>query len=459
MSAAVQALAFLTFAFWLGLALDRRRRWPAECRLEDRPSQGPAAGRVVAVVPARDEAEVLPSTLPSLLAQGVPPGLSDIRSSPAAVRIPEHERGWRPSRRLAVRASSGARNRSPEERAARLEGCGPGLDQGELAGLEVVLVDDRSSDGSGDLAREIAGQGGWAGQLRVVAGREPPPGWSGKVHALALGVEAACGGPPETRPEWLLLTDADIQHRPGALTALLARAQDGPYDLVSVMARLHAGSFWERLLIPPFVFFFQLLYPFRLVRDPASRVAAAAGGCVLVRRERLAAAGGLAAIRGALIDDVALARAVARAGGRLWLGFDPGIASVRPYRTLGEIWRMVARSAFVQLRTSYLLLLLTLAGLALLFVSPPVLALAAVLALATGQPMPAGLVLIPSLAAWGLATAALLPAVRHHRVPWPYALALPLASALYGLMTLTSALNHLRGRGNPWKGRSYAPRA
>jgi hopene-associated glycosyltransferase HpnB len=404
-----EILALLPLAFWLGLHLDRRRRWPRECVLSEDPADvetDPLTGTAVtAVVPARDEAAVLPETLPALLSQEA-----------------------------------------------------PGV---ELRG---VLVDDGSTDGTADAAKETALKAGLGERLRILRAPPTPPGWTGKVHALACGVREATtarakdeGAGSSESPEWLLFTDADIRHRPGSLAALLAKAREGPYDLVSVMARLHAETFWERLLIPPFVFYFQLLYPFRRVRNPRSKVMAAAGGCMLVRRKALEAAGGVEAIREAVIDDVSLARRVAAAGGRLWLGLDPGIVSVRPYRGLGELWRMVARSAFVQLRHRWDLLLAVLAGLAVFVVAPPFLAAAAGWELWVGASPGTSFTraLAAALGAWTLEAVALWPAVRHHRVPGAWAWTLPFASILYGLMTASSAWNHLRGHGARWKGRLY----
>lgn len=381
---ALTLLSTLALVFWLGLALDRRRGWPREAFLPAVPGEAPEGATVTAVVPARDEARVLPETLPALLAQ-------------------------------------------------------------THAHFRVVLADDGSADGTGDVARRLSREQDAEERLEVVQVPETPPGWTGKVHALAQGVKAVQAA--VSPPEWLLFTDADIRHRPGSVRALLSQAARG-YDFVSVMARLSAGTFWERLLIPPFVFFFQLLYPFRRVRDPGSRVAAAAGGCILVRRDVLEAAGGVGAIRGAVIDDVALGRAVKRAGGRLWLGFDPEIVSVRPYRSLDDLWTMVRRSAFVQLGYRWSLLAPVLVGLVLLVASPP---FVLGVALAAGSPWAA----LAAGLAWGLQAALLWPYVRHHRVPRVFALTLPFASLLYGLMTWTSALDHLRGRGSRWKGRSY----
>jgi len=213
-----------------------------------------------------------------------------------------------------------------------------------------------------------------------------------------------------------------------------------------VMARLCSESFWERLLMPPFVYFFQLLYPFRRVSDPRSRVAAAAGGCVLVRSSLLERAGGLGAIHGEVIDDVALARRVKLAGGRCWLGFDPDVVSVRAYGGLGEITRMVARTAFNQLGYRYTLLAATLGFLGLFFAAPPLLALLGALTHQLGAAAAA-------LATWGLQALHFLPVVRHQRVPPAFALTLPLAAILYGYMTTISAWRHFSRAGVEWRGR------
>lgn len=384
----LEILALVPLAFQIGLALDRKRAWPHECRLDPAPpprDPSRAAPAVFAVVPARDEAEALPEALPSLLAQDHPD-------------------------------------------------------------LRVVLVDDHSTDGTAEVARRLAHQAGREDRLRVVRAPDRPAGWSGKVHAMASGVAAiAAAG---ERPQWLLFTDADIRHRPGSVASLVAKAERDGLDMVSVMARLRATGFWERLLIPPFVYFFQLLYPFRRIRDPRSRVYGAAGGCVLARREVLERAGGLEAIRGALIDDVNLGRILKQAGGRTWLGFDPGIESIRGYPTLGDVWGMVTRSAFDQLGYSYALTAAVIVGMMLTLVSPP-LVLAA--ALAGG----AARATLFAAAAWALSAAALLPSVRHHRVAPLYAATLPLASFLYALMTAGSARDHLLGRGGRWKGRVH----
>jgi len=307
---------------------------------------------------------------------------------------------------------------------------------------KLVLVDDRSTDGTADLARELGGASGAGDKLLVVTAKPPPEGWLGKVHALKEGL---AGVPPEC--EWLLLTDADIRHPPLSIAALVELARSEGCDLVSVMVRLRADGFWERLLIPPFVWFFQLLYPFRRVADNRSRIAAAAGGCVLVRRELLERLGGFESIRGEVIDDVSLARRAKEAGGRLWLGLDAGMTSIRGYDTLAEVTRMVARTAFDQLGYRYSLVLGTFAFLGFFFVAPPVLALAAAL---RGDPLSAS----AAFTAWLLQSWLFLPAVVHHRVSAIHALALPVASALYAYMTGCSAWLHLRKRGVEWRGRS-----
>lgn len=384
------ATSLLALAFWLLLSLDRARRFPRNLFLE-RGGRGEAHGRVAVIVPARDEADVLPLTLPSLLGQT-----------------------WE--------------------------------------AMRVVVVDDGSDDDTSEVAAEIGKSGLRSVHVLRTAGR--PEGWVGKVYALEQGrLHLATSEPPD----WVLLTDADIVHRPDSVELLLAKADAGRYDMVSVMARLHAGHFWERVVIPAFVFFFHLLYPFARVQRRSSKVVAAAGGCVLLRWQMLEKIGGFEVIRQAVIDDVSLARAVAGAGGRVWLGLDPQIASARPYEGLDGLWKMVARSAFTQLQHRWSLVWLVVVGLFAVIVSPPlVLAAAAVFRLATGDtPDP----LIPAAwaaaATWLLEAIVMLPWVRHHRVPVVYAFSLPLAGVLYAAMTVGSAWAHQQGRGATWKGRSY----
>jgi hopene-associated glycosyltransferase HpnB len=303
--------------------------------------------------------------------------------------------------------------------------------------VRMILVDDNSTDGTGAL---VAAR--WPG-VTVVDPGEPGPGWAGKLWALRAGVAEA------GEVDCLLFTDADIAHPPDSLAALVRAAEAGRLDLVSLMARLRVRTGWERLVVPAFVYFFAMLFPFRWSNRPGARTAAAAGGCVLVRRAALERAGGLAAIRAAVIDDVALARALRRAGARTFLGLADGVRSVRAYPTLGSLWRMVARSAYAQLRHSPALLAGTVLGLLLVFLVPP---LSTVVGAATGDPV----LLALGVAGWLLMAATHVPMLRYYGQPWPAALALPFTATLYLAMTVDSAVRHHRGRGAAWKGRTYS---
>jgi hopene-associated glycosyltransferase HpnB len=346
---AVWVVGALSLAAWAGVLLRPGRPWLPGPYSEERDAPPPAGEPSVAVVvPARNEADHLPRTLPPLVAQGYP----------------------------------------------------------------VLVVDDRSSDGTAAVASRLG--------ARVVHGQSLPDGWAGKVWALDQGVRAAGA------VDYLLLTDADILHAAGTIRRLVAEAEADGLALNSRLARLHCRSVWERLLIPPFVFFFNVLYPMR-------RANAAAGGCMLVRRESLERAGGLAAIRGAVIDDVNLAQALARTGGRLRLALSQSdLVSVRAHESAAELWRMVSRTAFAQLGRSYLLLAATVGVLAVAFVAPPVL---------LAFP-PAGAAL--GAAAWLLQAALVLPTARYFRLNPLWALTLPLAGVLYGAMTVDSALRPQR---------------
>jgi hopene-associated glycosyltransferase HpnB len=300
--------------------------------------------------------------------------------------------------------------------------------------FHVVLVDDDSEDGTADAARGADP----AGLLEVVRAGPIPAGWTGKLWAASEGIRAA----QRFQPEYLLLTDADIVHPPGNLSALVARAGSGGYDVVSFMATLECRTFAERALIPAFVFFFFMLYPPAWIRSLRRGTAAAAGGCILIRREMLELAGGLAAIRGEVIDDCALARAVRRRGGRVWLGLSAATRSVRGYATWGEIGRMISRSAFAQLHHSVWLLIGTVLGLALTYMAPPALAIAAhgpAAALGTG--------------AWLVMSAAYFPALRFYRRSPAWAPLLPAIAAFYLGATIHSAVCYWRGAGGRWKGR------
>ena len=304
--------------------------------------------------------------------------------------------------------------------------------------VRMILVDDQSGDGTAAVAEAAAGADG---KLEVLSGRPLPSGWTGKLWALSQGVERACRNDP---PDYLLLSDADIGHGPGNLRRLVARAEAGDLALATLMVRLHCRTWPERLMIPAFVFFFQMLFPFPWVNDPRRRTAAGAGGFMLVRRRALEAAGGIAAVRAEIIDDCALAARLKRQG-PIWLGLTETAESLRPYRTLGEIGRMISRSAYAQLGYSPWLLAGTLAGMALLYLTPPLLAL-----FGQGSPRIAG------LAAWLLMAVAFQPMLRLYRSSPLWGLALPAIGALYTSYTIQSALEVWRGRGGMWKGRAQA---
>ena len=321
--------------------------------------------------------------------------------------------------------------------------------------FRIVVIDDHSTDGTAAIAARAAAEAGEAGRLSVIGARALESGWAGKVWAMAEGHAHAGSAFPDTQYFWL--TDADIAHDPSNLQRLVAVAERERLDLTSQMVLLAAEGFWAGLLIPAFVFFFQKLYPFAWVNDPARRTAAAAGGSMLLRHSALERIGGFARLRDAIIDDCALARAVKRGkpdqglgaeeGGRIRLGLTTAAASLRPYHGLAGIWHMVARSAFTQLDYSPWLLAGTLLGMALLYWGVPVLALAALLAWQ-------GPALLAALAAWGVMALVFIPTLRLYRRPLLVSAALPLAGLFYSLMTLASAIAYWRGRGGAWKGRT-----
>jgi len=370
------AIGVVCLGAWIYLLLFRGFFWLARERDDrDLPPAPAAWPAVVAVVPARNEADVIARSIGSLLAQDYP---GDFR---------------------------------------------------------VVLVDDASDDGTGSAAVALPDP---SARLSLITGRPLAKGWTGKLWAVSQGVEAAGA------PTYLCITDADIAHAHGTLSALVARAEAGQLALVSLMARLQTGTFPERLLIPAFVFFFDMLFPFGLVNDPKRRLAAAAGGCMLVRREALAAAGGIAAIRGEIIDDCALGAAL-KAQGPIWLGLTRTSVSLRPYLSVGEIGRMVSRSAYAQLRYSPWLLAATVAGMLLVYAAAPLLT-------AVGEGWARWL----GLAAWALMTISFQPMLRYFRLSPLWGLALPLIGAIYTWFTVESAIQVWRGRGGMWKGRAQA---
>jgi hopene-associated glycosyltransferase HpnB len=308
--------------------------------------------------------------------------------------------------------------------------------------LSIVVVDDQSTDGTAALARS-------AGSTRpphVLSGTPLPAGWTGKMWAVAQGVDEARRIAPDAGYLWL--TDADIEHGPTVLSTLVAKAEREHLGLVSQMVLLRCESRWERFLVPAFVFFFKKLYPFAWSNTPGRRTAAAAGGCMLVRTDALGAAGGIAAIRGEIIDDCALAAAI-KPHRPIWLGLTQESRSLRRYERLADVWDMVARTAFVQLRQSWLLLAGTIVGMAILYAAPPT---GAIVGLIDGSAP----LLALGVCAWTLMALAYLPTLRLYRRPPIEALLLPVAALLYTVMTIASAWRSLSGSGARWKDRSYS---
>ena len=308
--------------------------------------------------------------------------------------------------------------------------------------FSVILVDDGSRDGTAQVAQEAAAALGAGDRLTVLSGRALPAGWTGKLWAQQQGVEEAGAAPRP--PTYLLLTDADIVYAPDALTSLVARSEAGGLVLNSLMAKLRCESFAERMFVPAFIFFFQMLYPFAWANNPRRATAAAAGGCMLVRREALAAAGGLAAIRTALIDDCTLAKLLKRRG-PIAIALTERVHSIRAYPEVGDIRRMVSRTAYAQLRYSPLVLLGTVLGLALTYLAPVALAI-----FAGGVPQFIGIFV------WLLMALVFMRTVRFYGLSRLWAATLPLIAAVYMAFTLNSAYQHARGRGGMWKGRAQA---
>ena len=304
--------------------------------------------------------------------------------------------------------------------------------------VRVFLADDHSTDGTPEAAARAARQLGRSDTLTLVQAGPLPDGWTGKLWAVAEGVRAA--GP--FQPDYLLFSDADIVHSAESLSSLVARAADGDYDLVSHMVKLRCETFAEKATIPAFLFFFFKLYPPAWTASAQHKTAGAAGGCILMRSAALARIGGIAAIRGELIDDCALAKAVKQAGGRIWLGLTSKTRSVRRYGTFAEIERMIARTAFWQLKHSVLLLLGTLAGMFVTYLLPP-------LVLLTGRPLPAAL----GALAWLVMMITYVPALRFYARSAMWAPLLPLVALFYMAATLHSAVEYWTGRGGMWKGR------
>lgn len=315
------------------------------------------------------------------------------------------------------------------------------LDQDYPGDFSIILVDDNSTDGTVAAARAAFRNNDEAKRVQVLTGAPLPAGWVGKMWAVSQGIAAA------GKVDYLLLTDADIVHAPGNLSLLVGKAEADTLGLISLMVKLRCVSAWERLLIPAFVYFFQKLYPFPRVNDPASPVAAAAGGCMLVDWETLQKAGGIKKIRDRVIDDCALAGLI-KPLRPIWLGLSEDSHSSRSYEALMPIWNMVARTAYVQLKHNPLLLAGTLLGMVLLYLIPPLAVIAGLL----GSNWPLALL---GGGAWLIIVWTCLPTLELYRANALWAFSLPFAGILYALMTLDSARRHYAGKGGAWKGRTY----
>jgi hopene-associated glycosyltransferase HpnB len=378
----LEGIAALAAAIWLYLVFARGGFWLCSERDGSGPSSLPSWPSVTVVIPARNEADGIAETIGSLLRQ-------------------------------------------------------------DYAGtLTVIMVDDNSDDGTAAVARQCAAGTNASERLQVIDGQPLPRGWTGKLWAVKQGVEAAQSA---THPsDYILLSDADIVYAPEVVGGLVARAVSNKLVLTSLMVKLRCESFAERSLIPAFIFFFQMLYPFPWVNRPRGSTAAAAGGCMLVRSDALKAAGGIDAIRNALIDDCSLAKLL-KTQGPIWLGLTERVFSTRPYPDFEDIRRMVSRSAYAQLRYSPLLLAGTVVGMALTYLAPPLLVL-----FASGTARWLGLL------AWGLMAVAFVPTLRLYGRSVLWGLALPAIALCYMLFTLDSALQFARGTGGMWKGRVQA---
>jgi hopene-associated glycosyltransferase HpnB len=373
-------VALLTVATWSYLVLARGSFWrikdakPPANNNDNHKAQLP--GSVVAVIPARNEAELIGQVVTSLLNQRV--------------------------------------------------------------AMPVLLVDDGSTDGTAEVARRAAEKAGKADALIVIQSKPLPAGWTGKLWSMHQGIECARA----LNPAWLLLADADVLHGPGTVANLSWIAAEGRYDLVSFMVKLHCESLPEKLLIPAFVYFFFMLYPPAWIRDPRRSASGAAGGCMLVQRETLERAGGLQSIRGAVIDDCALALLLKGHGGRLWIGLTDQSQSLRRYETFSSIEHMISRTAFNQLKHSSLLLLGTVAGMVITYLAP-------LLVLLTHN----RLTILMGAVAYTAMTITYSAMVRYYRLNPAWALSLPLAALFYLGSTIHSALKYWSGHGGEWKGR------
>lgn len=377
-------LVSLSLIIWLFLLLFWGRFWRANQRLKHDDFSLTKYPAVCAIVPARNEAEVLPDCLSSLLSQNYP---------------------------------------------------------GEL---QIVLVDDNSSDRTGELAKQLGDKLHKSEKLTVISGKPLASGWKGKLWAMEQGIKQA----KSNQPDYLLFTDADIKHDLNNVRQLVHKAETEKLDLVSLMVLLRCQSFWEKCLIPAFVFFFQKLYPFPWVNNPEKSMAAAAGGCILISNQALENIGGIATIKDALIDDCTLAKAVKSQGKNIWLGLTETTISLRAYDNLKVIWDTIARTAFDQLSYSWLLLVGTVIGMSIIYLLPPI-------GLIWGIVTTDWLILSIAILTLLLMSIAYLPTLKLYKLSPAWGLGLSAIAWLYTMMTIDSAIKHYRGKGGSWKGRTY----
>lgn len=375
------AVISLSLALWVGLIVFHNRFWLCD-QLLPALKGGTATPDVIAIVPARNEAETIARCATSILSQNY--------------------RG----------------------------------------AIHLIVVNDSSSDETAELARAAIAKAPHTGE--VLDAKPLEPGWSGKLWALSQGIEKAGEKAP-----YLWFSDADIEHGPDVLARLVEKAEHEERGLVSLMVRLRAKTWLEKLVVPAFVFFFQKLYPFPAINNPGSRFAGAAGGCVLLKSKALEDIGGIAAIKDRLIDDCALGIAVKRAGYSIWLGHGEDSFSLRGYDDFSSLSQMVTRTAFAQLGYNNMLLALTILGMAVIYLAPP-------LSLVLGLCLKAYFVAILGATAWGLMTLAYWPTVRLYGLSPLWAIFLPITAALFEFFTLKSAFAHWRGGHTGWKGRDYA---
>ncbi len=384
-------IATLSLIIWVFLLLFWGQFWQANQRLEINNIDLPSYPSVCAIIPARNEADVLPVSLKSLLSQEYP---------------------------------------------------------GEFS---IILIDDQSTDKTGEVAQNIADNLNQSDRLKVIQGKPLPVGWSGKLWAMEQGIQFVKN--QGLSPDYFLFTDADIEHHSTNLKELVTKAEKENLALTSLMVLLRCDSFWEKFLIPAFVFFFQKLYPFPWVNNPQNKMAAAAGGCILIRRDRLEEIGSIPSLREALIDDCTLAQKIKGLSTpdnptAIWLGLTEKTKSLRPYDSLDTIWNMIARTAYTQLNYSPLLLLGTVLGMSLVYLAAPVILL-------LGFYLESNNLIIISSLTWFLMAIAYLPTLRLYKLSPLWSLSLPIIALFYNLMTIDSALRHWRGKGGGWKGRVY----